>query len=88
MFEGFTLAMVDTGEATPQVRHGGSGPPLLLLHGHPHTRAVAPGRPAPHARLPRDFTVAVPNLRGTRAFYPHVQSVILHVQSVIVMDPV
>jgi haloacetate dehalogenase len=61
MFEGFDLAMVDTGEATLRVRRGGSGPPLLLLHGHPQTHAmwhsVAP-------RLARDFTVVVPDLRG------------------------
>jgi hypothetical protein len=35
MFEGFTLGMVDVGEAALRVRHGGSGPPVLLLHGHP-----------------------------------------------------
>jgi haloacetate dehalogenase len=35
MFEEFTLAMIDTGAAVLRVRHGGSGPPLLLLHGHP-----------------------------------------------------
>ncbi len=32
MFEGFTLDHVDTGEAVLRVRHGGSGPPVLLLH--------------------------------------------------------
>ncbi len=61
MFEGFTLAMVDTGEATLRVRHAGGGPPLLLLHGHPHTHALW------HAVAPllaRDFTVVVPDLRG------------------------
>jgi haloacetate dehalogenase len=40
---------------------GGSGPPLLLLHGYPQTRmmwrAVAPA-------LARDHTVVVPDLRG------------------------
>lgn len=40
MFDGFTLEMIDTGEATLRVRHGGSGPPLLLLHGHPQTHAM------------------------------------------------
>jgi haloacetate dehalogenase len=35
MFEGFRLEMIDSGEATIRVRHGGSGPPLLLLHGNP-----------------------------------------------------
>src|ERR1700710_2200369 len=61
LFDGFELSMIDTGEALLRVRHGGSGPPLLLLHGHPQTHVmwhkVAP-------RLARDFTVVVPDLRG------------------------
>lgn len=61
MFEGFKVSMIDTGEAVIRVRHGGSGPPLLLLHGHPQTHvmwhAIAP-------RLARDFTVVAPDLRG------------------------
>ena len=61
MFEGFELTTLDTGEATIRVRHGGSGPPLLLLHGHPQTHVmwykVAP-------LLARDFTVVAPDLRG------------------------
>jgi len=61
MFEGFTVEMIATGEATLRVRHGGSGPPLLLLHGHPQTHAmwhkVA-------TLLARDFTVVAPDLRG------------------------
>jgi haloacetate dehalogenase len=61
MFDGFTLSMIDLGEVKVRVRHGGSGPPLLLLHGHPQTHmmwhAVAP-------RLARDFTVIAPDLRG------------------------
>ena len=61
MFEGFAQSDVATDEAVIRVRHGGSGPPLLLLHGHPQTHAmwhiVAP-------RLARDFTVVVPDLRG------------------------
>src|SRR5438874_4691676 len=61
MFEGFELTMIDTGEATIRVRRGGSGPPLLLLHGHPQTHAmwhlVAP-------RLAQEFTVIAPDLRG------------------------
>ena len=61
MFDGFQLSMIDTGEATIRVRHGGSGPPLLLLHGHPQTHVmwhkVAP-------RLARDFTVVAADLRG------------------------
>nr|MDQ2999411.1 alpha/beta hydrolase [Chloroflexota bacterium] len=61
MFEGLSLSMIDTGEAVLRVRHGGHGPPLLLLHGHPQTHvmwhAIAP-------RLARDFTVVAPDLRG------------------------
>jgi haloacetate dehalogenase len=61
MFEGFTLERVDVGDAVLRVRHGGSGPPVLLLHGHPRTHAtwnqVAP-------RLAGRFTVICPDLRG------------------------
>ena len=61
MFEGFELELIDTGEAVLRVRHGGSGPPVLLLHGHPQTHAmwslVAP-------RLAEDFTVVAADLRG------------------------
>ncbi|MGH2561695.1 MAG: alpha/beta fold hydrolase [Thermomicrobiales bacterium] len=61
MFDGFESTTIDTGETTIRVRHGGSGPPLLLLHGHPQTHAmwhlVAP-------RLARDFTVVATDLRG------------------------
>lgn len=61
MFDGFTSAMIDTGEATIRVRHGGSGPPLLLLHGHPQTHVMW-HRVAP--RLAEFFTVVVTDLRG------------------------
>jgi haloacetate dehalogenase len=60
VFEGFTLERVDLGEATLRVRHGGSGPPLLL-HGHPRTHATW-HRVAP--LLARDHTVVCPDLRG------------------------
>ena len=40
MFEGFSLSVVDTGDATLRVRHGGNGPPVLLLHGHPQTHIM------------------------------------------------
>ena len=39
MFDGFSLETIDTGEATLRVRHGGSGP-LLLLHGYPQTHVM------------------------------------------------
>lgn len=61
MFEGFTQETVDTGEAEIAVRYGGSGPPLLLLHGHPQTHVMW-HRVAPI--LVRDFTVVCPDLRG------------------------
>ena len=61
MFEGFEESSVETGEATISVLHAGSGPPLLLLHGWPQTRAMW-HRVAPE--LARDFTVVAPDLRG------------------------
>ena len=61
MFEGFTLAMIDTGEAVLRVRHAGSGPPLLLLHGHPQTHAMW-HKLAP--RLAQHFSVVLADLRG------------------------
>ena len=61
MFEGFALHHVDTAEATIRARIGGSGPPLLLLHGNPQTHlmwhAVAPA-------LAERFTVVAADLRG------------------------
>ena len=61
MFEGFTRTLIATPEATICVRQGGSGPPLLLLHGHPQTHVMwhltAPA-------LARDYTVVCADLRG------------------------
>ncbi|MDA0172429.1 alpha/beta hydrolase [Solirubrobacter taibaiensis] len=39
-FEGFELEHVDVGTATLRMRHGGSGPVVLLLHGHPRTHTT------------------------------------------------
>src|SRR6476619_6145529 len=61
MFEGFTLTTIDTGEATIRLRHGGSGPPLLLLHGNPQTHVMW-HRVAP--RLAEEFSVVATDLRG------------------------
>ena len=55
-FESFQLSRIDTGEATLRVRHGGSGPPLLLLHGYPETHMMW-GKIADD--LARDFGVTV-----------------------------
>jgi haloacetate dehalogenase len=61
MFEGFTLTTIDTGEATIRLRHGGNGPPLLLLHGNPQTHVMW------HKianRLAEEFTVVAADIRG------------------------
>jgi haloacetate dehalogenase len=63
MFEGFTEEQVRVGDAsTTFVRHGGAGPPVLLLHGHPRTSATW-HRVAPQL-VGRGFTVVCPDLRG------------------------
>jgi haloacetate dehalogenase len=61
VFDGFVLERIDTGEAQLRVRHGGVGPPLLLLHGHPQTHVMW-HRVAPD--LAREFTVVAMDLRG------------------------
>jgi len=61
MFDGFELERIDVGEAVLRVRHGGSGPALLLLHGHPRTH-VTWHRVAP--LLAEERTVVCPDLRG------------------------
>jgi haloacetate dehalogenase len=60
-FEGFTLEHIDVGDVVLRVRHGGSGPPVLLLHGHPRTH-VTWHRVA--SRLAATHTVVCPDLRG------------------------
>jgi haloacetate dehalogenase len=60
-FEGFTLEHVTVGEVTLRVRHGGEGPPLVLLHGHPRTHATWH---AVAALLAPHHTVVCPDLRG------------------------
>jgi haloacetate dehalogenase len=60
-FPGFTSAMVATGGASIRALRGGSGPPLLLLHGHPQTHVCwhkIAGALAEH------FTVVLTDLRG------------------------
>jgi haloacetate dehalogenase len=61
MLDGFARERVGTGEVEIDLVRGGSGPPVLLLHGYPQTRAmwhlVAP-------RLAERFTIVAPDLRG------------------------
>jgi haloacetate dehalogenase len=62
MFEGFALDFVDVGEVRLRVRHGGAGPAVLLVHGHPRTHTtwyrVAPALAA------AGYRVICPDLRG------------------------
>lgn len=60
-FPGFDVRRFALGDATIHAEVGGSGPPLLLLHGYPQTH-VAWHRIAP--TLARHFTVVAPDLRG------------------------
>lgn len=62
MFDGFTSETIETGNGLEiAARIGGSGPPVLLLHGYPEThvcwRKVAP-------ILARHFTLVLTDLRG------------------------
>jgi haloacetate dehalogenase len=60
-FPGFQQQSIQTSGTTINVRIGGSGPPVLLLHGYPQThvewRKIAP-------ELAKSFTVVMPDLRG------------------------
>jgi haloacetate dehalogenase len=60
-FEGCGLESVRLAAGSFRLRRGGSGPPLLLLHGNPQTHAMW-HRLAPS--LARDYTVVCPDLRG------------------------
>ena len=61
LFENFVSRRIKTTGAEINLVTGGSGPPLLLLHGYPQTHAmwhkIAP-------RLAQRFTVVCPDLRG------------------------
>jgi haloacetate dehalogenase len=61
VFDGFTQTQIETSGARINLRYGGTGPPLLLLHGNPLTHVmwhkIAP-------RLAQDFTVVAADLRG------------------------
>ena len=60
-FPGFVAQKVQTSGATINTVRGGSGPPLLLVHGYPQTHVewhkIAP-------RLAQRFTVVMTDLRG------------------------
>lgn len=60
-FDGFEERLIETPDGEIFCRIGGSGPPLVLLHGYPQTsamwHAVAP-------ELTKDYQVICPDLRG------------------------
>ena len=60
-FPGFVTQKIQTSGATIHTLRGGSGPPLLLVHGYPQTHVewhkIAP-------RLAEKFTVVMADLRG------------------------
>ncbi|KAB1862494.1 alpha/beta fold hydrolase [Microbacterium algeriense] len=62
LFPGFAEARIPTGDAEIFVRYGGSGPAVMLLHGHPRTSATW-HRVAP-LLVEQGFTVICPDLRG------------------------
>jgi haloacetate dehalogenase len=61
IFEGFTRLRIDTGDVEINVVTGGTGEPLLLLHGYPQTHVIW-HKVAPI--LARHFTVVAPDMRG------------------------
>ena len=57
----FASMRVDVGDVSIHLRHGGKGPPLLLLHGYPQSHVTW------HAvadRLAQRYTLVMPDLRG------------------------
>ena len=62
LFPGFESRFIDTDEGVQiKTTTGGSGPPLLLLHGHPQTQAIW-HKVAP--TLARHFSLVLCDLRG------------------------
>jgi haloacetate dehalogenase len=61
LFPGFSRQTIQTSGATIHTLRGGSGPPVLLIHGYPQTHVewhkIAP-------RLAQKFTVVMTDLRG------------------------
>jgi haloacetate dehalogenase len=62
MFEDFALEELDVAGIRIRVRYGGSGPAVVLLHGHPRTHTTWYGV-APRL-VAAGFTVVCPDLRG------------------------
>ncbi|MBV9734518.1 MAG: alpha/beta hydrolase [Acidisphaera sp.] len=60
-FDGFALKTMEVPAGRLRLRIGGTGPPLLLLHGNPQSHAMW-HRVAP--ALAQRFTVVCPDLRG------------------------
>jgi haloacetate dehalogenase len=61
LFPGFASHRIDVHGIGVACVVGGSGPPLLLLHGHPQTHSIW-HKVAP--RLAQQYTVVAPDLRG------------------------
>src|SRR5207249_1622493 len=61
LFPGFKHLDMRTKGAVIRVRHGGSGPPLLLLHGYPNNHVLWH---AVAAKLAQRYHVVCPDLRG------------------------
>lgn len=61
MFDGFAQACIKTSGADIHLKHGGHGPPVLLLHGYPQSHVMW-HRVAP--ALAEYFTVVAADLRG------------------------
>ena len=61
MFDGFARKRIQTSGAEIALLQGGSGAPLLLLHGYPQTHVIW-HKVAP--RLAEHFTLVIPDLRG------------------------
>jgi haloacetate dehalogenase len=61
MLENFQIERLPVNGITINLRHGGSGPPLLLLHGFPQTHVI--WHKVADA-LAKHFTLVMPDLRG------------------------
>jgi haloacetate dehalogenase len=61
LFRGFEQRHLSGDGADIFLRLGGSGPPLLLLHGYPQTHVMWHRLAGP---LAEHFTVVIPDLRG------------------------